>query len=293
MIDVSAINDWLSPLLYGLAPLVFLVPAFRKRAWGMWLYAAWLFFAWWCFTHRLDRFWVPMLPVIALLAGAGAVWSSERVWKIVLGSVIAAAVLFNLVLIATQNAGYIAWLTELEAAQQFTARLTAPEIAEINRLMKTLPGEIRVLSVGDAEVFDARFPIVYNTVFDRSIFQEWTAKPNPGLAGCGTSHAIPQGNPREIPPGRHHARAGELARDFALPAHLRLRGICATRAVSPAGGKRRAGTADGSQPPKLGQTHARRAAGTRAIRLATAIALAEFLQRTNPALRPVPRSLTT
>ncbi len=82
IIDVSAINDWLSPLLYGLAPLVFLVPAFRKRASWMWAYAAWLFFAWWCFTHRLDRFWVPMLPVIALAAGAGAVWSSERIWKI-------------------------------------------------------------------------------------------------------------------------------------------------------------------------------------------------------------------
>jgi hypothetical protein len=34
--------------------------------------------------------------------------------------------------------------------------------------------------VGDAEVFDARFPIVYNTVFDRSIFEQWTAQPTPG-----------------------------------------------------------------------------------------------------------------
>ncbi len=97
------------------------------------------------------------------------------------GAVIAAALLFNFVLIGTQNAGYIAWLTELEAARQFTTQLTAPEIAEVNRLAKTSPGKTRVLSVGEAEVFDARFPVAYNTVFDRSIFQEWTAEPKPGV----------------------------------------------------------------------------------------------------------------
>ena len=31
-----------------------------------------------------------------------------------------------------------------------------------------------MLRVGDAEVFDATFPLVYNTVFDDNIFEEWT-----------------------------------------------------------------------------------------------------------------------
>lgn len=181
VIDVMAINDWLSPLLYGLAPLVLLVPDFRKLSGKIWLYIAWLFFAWWCFTHRLDRFWVPMLPVVALLAGAGAVWSSERIWKIVCGSVIALTLVFNFVLIGTQNAGYIAGLTKLEDAAAFTARLTAPEINHLNKLAAKTSEEIRVLSVGEAEVFDARFPILYNTVFDRSLFQEWTEDPDSKL----------------------------------------------------------------------------------------------------------------
>jgi hypothetical protein len=161
-------------LLYGLAPLVFLVPPFRRASTAGWLYAGWLFLTWWAFTHRLDRFWVPMLPIISLLAGAGAVWSVHRPWKIALGIVMGFSLLFNFVLVITQNAGYIAWLTELEAAGQFTARLTAPEIARLNELSRDEPGDFRVLSVGEAEVFDARFPIIYNTVFDRSIFQDWT-----------------------------------------------------------------------------------------------------------------------
>ena len=84
------------------------------------------------------------------------------------------SLVFNFVVVATQNAGYIAWLTDLEAAGIFTARLTAPEIFALNELSEEEPAKFRVLSVGEAEVFDARFPIVYNTVFDRSIFQQWT-----------------------------------------------------------------------------------------------------------------------
>jgi hypothetical protein len=122
-----------------------------------------------------------MLPIIALLAGAGAAWSAKRPWKIVLRIVMGLSILFNFIVVATQNAGYIAWLTDLEAAGAFTARLTAPEIASLNELSKTEPKGFRVLSVGEAEVFDARFPIVYNTVFDRSIFQAWTQDPDSDL----------------------------------------------------------------------------------------------------------------
>ena len=39
-----------------------------------------------------------------------------------------------------------------------------------------------MLCVGEAQVFDAEFPLVYNTVFDRSILQEWTADLRPGVA---------------------------------------------------------------------------------------------------------------
>ena len=41
-------------------------------------YSLWLFFTWQFFTHRIDRFWVPMLPLLSLLAGAGlaALWDS-------------------------------------------------------------------------------------------------------------------------------------------------------------------------------------------------------------------------
>ena len=38
----------------------------------MWLLIAWWLAGWWLLTHRIDRFWVPVLPLMWLVAGAAA-----------------------------------------------------------------------------------------------------------------------------------------------------------------------------------------------------------------------------
>ena len=44
----------------------------------------------------------------------------------------------------------------------------------------------RVLCVGEAQVFDAEFPLRYNTVFDRSLLEQWCGDGRGGLAEAGT-----------------------------------------------------------------------------------------------------------
>jgi hypothetical protein len=44
-------------------------------------------------------------------------------------------------------------------------------------LNETLPKDAKVLMVGEAEVFDATFPVAYNTVFDSCLFEDWTTLP--------------------------------------------------------------------------------------------------------------------
>ena len=174
----------------------------RRRAAGLWLYLGWLVLSCWLFTHRIDRFWVPLLPVAALLAGCGAAWwwDALRVglvgalpggaggragpsWAarldLLLGWGLAvlpcvALGLFNLEFIAGTAgfSGYNDFLREFSEAERTAARLTAPEIDWMNH---SLPPGSKVLSVGDAALFEARIPIVYNTAFDRSIFEEWFA----------------------------------------------------------------------------------------------------------------------
>jgi hypothetical protein len=205
-IDVVAKSDWQSPLIFAFAPLALL---WRGRRWmvlGLWAYVVWLFFTWWGLTHRIDRFWIPLLPVASLLAGVGLGWLlgvqsretpdgepklSERqpaqahrvrragtmFVKVGVCVVTMAAVLFNLGFVTSALCGYNAYLIDLETAKR---NASTPSIRLLNEL--PLPANARVLFVGEAQVFDARFDHVYNTVFDESIFQRWTSAEVPGLS---------------------------------------------------------------------------------------------------------------
>ena len=175
LVDVTLKSDWLSPLLYAFAPLAWLVAARRRFTGLLWLYVAWLFATWWLLTHRIDRFWVPMIPVVSLLAGIGATWSATRLWRASAGTITVIAAAFNLLVMTVGLSGYNAYLLDLTLAQRDTTN------AGLRLLNADLPADARVLSVGEAEVFDARRPMIYNTVFDYSIFQEWCAQPEPGV----------------------------------------------------------------------------------------------------------------
>ncbi len=191
VLDVATRNDWVNPLLFALAPLALFAGGTRRRVRWLWFYVGWLVITCWLFTHRLDRFWVPMLPVVALLAGAGAAWWWSALprgfWRFTIVLPLAGMGLFHLEFITTRLGGYNDFYADLDDAGRYAARLAAPEIAYLN---EHLPAGSKVLSVGDAAVFEARFPIVYNTVFDRSIFEEWlAARPGERPAGLGLCDA--------------------------------------------------------------------------------------------------------
>jgi 4-amino-4-deoxy-L-arabinose transferase-like glycosyltransferase len=183
-VDVVANNDWSSPLWYGFAPLALLVRRRRPLVLGLWAFAAYLFFTWWGFTHTIDRFWVPMIPVVCLLAGIGAAWRDTPLWRYGSLAVVGLAVWFNLALVAgtgkvagmtvSDICGYNSFLTELSRARQGVEQL------DISYINQSLPKDSKVLCVGQGEVFESRVPVVYNTVFNPSIFEEWCAAPSPG-----------------------------------------------------------------------------------------------------------------
>ncbi len=198
LFDVSFKSDWLSPLLFSLAPfsLILLRRRDAAEAWdesrgaalsagalrfqsrlisAAWVYIAYLFGSWWLLTHRIDRFWIPMIPVVSALAGIGAVWSATRLWRNAAGGWISLCVLFNLAFITLPNCGLNAYLSDMNALTK-GVQATAPGIAWLN---EHLPPGSKVLMVGEAQVFDARFPLIYNTVFDVSIFEEWCSAKQP------------------------------------------------------------------------------------------------------------------
>nr|MDQ3331432.1 hypothetical protein [Planctomycetota bacterium] len=185
VVTIAVSNDWQSLLVFSLVPLAF-VGSHRRSAAAVCAYLAFLYAAWWILTHRIDRFWVPLLPVTCVLAGAGAAWAENlpdrlanpadgaafrRLWRYGAGGVALLAILFNLGFVTTPLAGNPHYLADLDAVAKTVA---TPNLAVLN---DRLPAGSKVLLVGEAEIFDARFPVVYNTVFDRNIFVAWTAEP--------------------------------------------------------------------------------------------------------------------
>lgn len=211
--DVVANNDWHSPLLYGLAPLSLwwivrrrdtivspLAPASGERGRALhttgndnvtssadgtiqtavliaaWFYLAWLFLTWFVLTHHIDRFWVPMIPIVSLLAGAGAATFFAPIGRVVSGLIIAALIGFTLA-ICSLIGGYNAGLTDLRAAERVAANAMTPEIRWLNEEWQAgrLPPDFKLLCVGEAATYHAQFPVLYNSVFDRCLLEEWCA----------------------------------------------------------------------------------------------------------------------
>ena len=203
--DVAAKNDWHSPLMFGLAPLSLLVCFRRHRnsalsledastdralIGALWFYVIWQFVNWWLFTHHIDRFYVPMFAAVAMLAGIGAHWwerfpadspqsATPRWWTTTSSIVVVAAVLYNLnimLLVGGFNAGRL----ELNAARRIAISQSVPRQNWINEQYEAgnFPANTRVLCVGEALLFHARYPYLYNTVFDHSIFEKLCVTPD-------------------------------------------------------------------------------------------------------------------
>lgn len=193
--DVALHNDWQNGLLFAFAiPAVVMLWRRQDVRW-LALHAGWLLTSWWLLTHRIDRFWVPVIPVMAVLASGIWVASQSRVWRTLLMAAVGVGCVFNYAFCRLDVIGFHVGLSNLNAASERVIR------DDLRYLNAALPVKSRVLMIGEAEVFDCRFDTIYNTVFDESIFQSWTCAVDDVLAGTKRSGDLPMKPVSEI-----HAR---------------------------------------------------------------------------------------
>ncbi len=160
-------SDWLSPLVFPLAALAILRRPGRKLTLLSAGYLVYLFAAWWLFTHRIDRFLVPALPLAALLAGIGAAGSNSPWWRGTLAVLMGLGLAFNFIVIAGGQLVDNRYLTNLDVLRADPQRVE-PWHLYLNAHADDVA---RVLLVGDAAPLDLQVPATYNTVFDDSIFE--------------------------------------------------------------------------------------------------------------------------
>jgi hypothetical protein len=163
LVDVAGRSDWQSPLYVAFAPLALLRPGSRKLVLALGGYAAYLFLTWWFLTHRLDRFWLPILPCLAILAGFGADLTTSRGWGILRALIFAFALVCNFIDCSTALTGLNEWTGSLTHLRKDIPRRLNRPLAAIDRM---LPPQDRILLVGQAAVFHVDHQVLYNTVFN-------------------------------------------------------------------------------------------------------------------------------
>ena len=215
LVDVAGRSDWQSPLYLAFAPLSLLRRGSRRFVLALGGYAAYLFLTWWFLTHRLDRFWLPLLPCLAILAGLGADWSERWPWRILRGVILALGLLCNFIDCTTALTGLNEWTGNLVLLRRDLPRRLNPPLAAIDEM---LPPDARILLVGQAAVFHVNHPILYNTVFNPETIEQLASGKTPEafrqiLRDQGITHIYVDW--KEIK--RHRDPAGYGFTDFVTP----------------------------------------------------------------------------
>ncbi len=132
--------------------------------------------AWWLLTHRIDRFLVPLLPVIALLAALGATLKNNIIWRRGVSAFLVCGSLFNLAFAAGPVPGDNRFLTSYEALRlglPGASPLSIPQLHPAHLFLNSAStSKSVVMMVGEAQVFDLEMPVVYNTCFDDCVFEK-------------------------------------------------------------------------------------------------------------------------
>jgi hypothetical protein len=160
-------SEWLSPLVVPFAILAFFVPRARGRV--IWFAAAafWIFLVWWTASHRIDRFLLPLFPILALLAGVGATWRNARLWRHGVLALLFWVCVVHLLLASAHIMVDSRFLVALDLRRKDPERVNKVHL----HLNRAVPDGGRVLLVGDAQPFDLEVPVLYNTCFDDCQFE--------------------------------------------------------------------------------------------------------------------------
>ncbi|MFN3193687.1 MAG: hypothetical protein ACE361_24450 [Aureliella sp.] len=144
---------------------------------------------WWLATHRIDRFWLPVWPIVVLLSTFGIVWMRKHVANSLALVMVAFGVCYGMLQAfsgAAMNDNRIfQGIESLRSEAGFDSR-----IAWIN---ENLPGDANVLAIGEAKAFYFQMPVQYATCFNTGLGEELLSAGDEttvrrGLEGFGATH---------------------------------------------------------------------------------------------------------
>ncbi|QDV27753.1 hypothetical protein [Aureliella helgolandensis] len=146
-----------------------------QRYW--WLSLLWILAVWWLATHRIDRFWLPAVPLLAGLAASSAVCIGRWVSASLSTAVVLGGLVYG-VLTALSGASqidnrFLVPLAELhqQARDESQPGLVSPLTVWCNANLE--PQASKLLLIGEAKAFDFEAPILYATCFNENPGEKW------------------------------------------------------------------------------------------------------------------------
>lgn len=167
MLDFVAGAKSGSPFLLAFVPLA-LILARDRRTMIVLGYFLLCYAFWYLATHRVERFMLPAVPALCLLAGVGAdrVGTESPLVRFAAAACLTVSALFiaatehirlDALSVACGVKSAESWLDETAAKSTYSPEAT--------RVMNALPQGSRVLLIGEARVYYLEVPTVYSVVF--------------------------------------------------------------------------------------------------------------------------------
>ena len=131
---------------------------------------------WWLTTHRFDRFWTPLLPVIALLIGYGIAICYRHLTSRWVTGLVTICLAINLTIVLSRSLGDNRYFVSLAELRTDFPSQHDPWFSRVNPfhsiINQTLQSDDKILLVGDAAPFDVEVPCLFQSCFDDCRFEE-------------------------------------------------------------------------------------------------------------------------
>lgn len=128
----------------------------------------WIVLVWWSATHRIDRFWLPSLPLFSLVAAAGMHWLMTRYQSTVVAFGILISLTYGGIVSISGIFTDSRWFVSYDSLREDvgTAESAGRLPKTIGWLNKSLPAESKILAIGEARAFFFERPLLYATCFN-------------------------------------------------------------------------------------------------------------------------------
>ncbi|MDR2438213.1 MAG: hypothetical protein LBE12_02425 [Planctomycetaceae bacterium] len=149
----------------------------RRILYFLLVWLVFVFVTWWFLTHRIDRFWLPAVPVLTLFAGIGATWCTEKYWKIMLNFLLILSCVYCFLVAGSpapgKNNRFLASLSSMRSDPNIATHWAT----WFNEHPPEHQGKI--LLIGEAKVFLYDIPVLYNSCFNETLLKEIAATSDP------------------------------------------------------------------------------------------------------------------